>query len=128
MRRSNADAVRMRFRNRTATSTTPEGDLRLEDDRDGTRHRLSLNGDLHLVTVDKLLEAVEGLSSSGATEVLLDLRGLTFMDSTGLAALLGCRALCREGCTFALTHGPAHIQRVFEITGLDAQFEFTERR
>jgi anti-sigma B factor antagonist len=118
--------MRMRFRNRTTSRALAEGDLRLEDDCHGTRHRLSLNGDLHLATVDKLLEAVEGLSSAGATEVLLDLRTLTFMDSTGLAALLGCRALCREGCTFALTPGPPHIQRVFEITGLDAQFVFAE--
>ena len=46
---------------------------------------LSLRGELDLGTV-ALLQAA--LASTGTRQVMIDLAGLTFMDSTGLAALL----------------------------------------
>jgi len=46
--------------------------------------RLALRGELDLATAGRLQEAIP----DGGDDVLLDLRGLTFMDSTGVRALL----------------------------------------
>lgn len=114
----------MRLRRRSPAPPAAGG-LKIERYADGARHRLALAGDLDISTVDALLDCVRDLGARGARSIVLDLRDLAFMDSTGLSALLGCRRICRERrCAFALIPGPPHIQRVFQMTGLDGQFAF----
>ena len=49
---------------------------------------------------------------------MLDLRGVTFLDSTGLHLVLEADAASRaQGWEFGLIGGPAHVQRVFDLTG-----------
>ena len=58
---------------------------------------------------------------------MVDLRGLDFMDSTGLTLLtrwsLGAE---RDGYAFALIAGSERIQRLFELTGLLDHFTFVD--
>jgi anti-anti-sigma factor len=55
----------------------------------------------------------------GTRGITLDLRRLTFMDSTGLYMVLFAHELSeRHGWDFSLIPGPAKIQRVFELTAL----------
>ena len=51
---------------------------------------VALRGELDLVTVSKVAEVLDGLEpqADGVRHVVLDLRGLTFMDVTGLRELL----------------------------------------
>jgi anti-anti-sigma factor len=58
-------------------------DLNVTHDEQG-RCRLTLRGELDLATAGRLQQAL----AEGGDDVLLDLRGLTFMDSTGVRALL----------------------------------------
>jgi anti-anti-sigma factor len=48
---------------------------------------VALRGELDLVTVSKVAEVLDGLDprADGVRHVVLDLRGLTFMDLTGVA-------------------------------------------
>ena len=55
--------------------------------RDGTA-RLELRGELDIGTAPKLDEAVDRALDEGCREVVLDLAGTTFMDSSGLGALI----------------------------------------
>ena len=58
-------------------------DLTVGRDASGA-HRLTLRGELDLGTAERLEQALADADG----EVLLDLRGLTFMDSTGVRVLL----------------------------------------
>src|SRR5919107_2754487 len=55
--------------------------------REGTA-RLELHGELDIATAATLGEAVDRALDDGCREVVLDLGGTTFMDSTGLNALI----------------------------------------
>jgi anti-sigma B factor antagonist len=58
-------------------------DLTVAHDDDGTC-RIALRGELDLGTAEQLEQALE----DAGDDILLDLRGLTFMDSTGVRVLL----------------------------------------
>ena len=87
---------------------------------------LRLTGELDLASQAQvetfILRQVESLPS-----VVVDLSGLTFMDSSGIRTLIQAKkaadALERS---FALVPGPPVVQRVFEITGLLDYFTFVD--
>jgi anti-sigma B factor antagonist len=103
------------------------GDLTIEDHVEGARHRLALSGELDLANAQELIQTVGGLCDAGASEIVLDLRKLAFMDSTGLRAIAECLSLSRShSCAFSLTPAPAQVQRVFEIAGVEDMFDFKD--
>ena len=62
------------------------------------------------------------------TSVLtVDLRELSFLDSTGLRALLQLRTRCEaHGCRLLLIPGPPTVQRAFDVSGLTAHFTIVD--
>jgi anti-sigma B factor antagonist len=71
----------------------------------------------------RLREALDG----GGTRLVVDLRGLEFMDSTGLTLLTRwTRGAERDGYDMALVRGDERIHRLFEITGMVRFFTFVE--
>jgi anti-anti-sigma factor len=55
----------------------------------------------------------------GVSAVVLDLRDVTFLDSTGLKAIFTVRkAVHDSGRQFAVTEGSAQVQRLLSLTGL----------
>ena len=84
-------------------------------------------GSLDLATVPILETHLADLREAGVRRTILDLRGLHFMDSTGLRCILGCDAQARQdGFTLALIQGPRAVRRVFELTGTTAQLPFID--
>jgi anti-sigma B factor antagonist len=80
---------------------------------------LALSGELDLVSSPALERAMEDQAQSDADLVVVDLRGVEFMDSTGLHTVLRIQQAGHEvGRRFALIRGPDHVQRLFELTGL----------
>ena len=74
----------------------------------------SFRGELDVSTV---LEWLVGVSGS---TVGRDLDQLTFMDSSGVAAVIGARnRILEHGDELVLTRPRTNVRRVFEITGLD---------
>ena len=58
---------------------------------------------------------------------MLDLRDLTFMDSTGLRVMVSADARARDDSRrLAVVQGPESVHRVFRITGLDDHLEMVE--
>jgi anti-sigma B factor antagonist len=85
----------------------------------GTRHALVLTGELDLASAPMLGTAVAHIRMDRSTQLVLDLRKLSFIDSTGIRAVLVTRELCAErGCEFSLIPGPPRVRRVFEVCGL----------
>jgi anti-sigma B factor antagonist len=63
----------------------------------------------------------------GFKHIVLDLRGLEFMDSTGITLLTRWSLdASRDGFTFSLVPGSERIQRLFDLTGLHAYFTFVD--
>jgi anti-sigma B factor antagonist len=92
--------------------------LREQGEADDVRV-LPPEGELDLASVELLNAAVERACAERATSVTLDLRGLSFIDSTGLAAIVLAARVCEtSGADFTLIPGSQSTQRLFEITGL----------
>ena len=82
-------------------------------------------GEVEIDTVGQIREQLENATASGATHVVLDLRGVTFLDSTGLHLVLDADAASRaQGWEFGLIGGPADVQRVFDLMGARARLPF----
>jgi len=83
---------------------------------------VALRGELDLVTVSKVAEVLDGLDprADGVRHVVLDLRGLTFMDLTGLHELIRQNEFARSNRhNLAVVRGTDAIQRVLELTGVE---------
>jgi anti-sigma B factor antagonist len=80
-------------------------------------------GEVDLATVPALEKALLGVGDrTGA--VIVDLTGCTFLESSGLRALVATRGrLQRSNRRMALVLSTPTVLRVFEITGLDELFE-----
>jgi anti-sigma B factor antagonist len=82
-------------------------------------------GEVDIETVGQIREQLESVTASGVRHVVLDLRGVTFVDSTGLHLVLETDAASRaQGWEFGLIGGPADVQRVFDLTGARARLPF----
>lgn len=86
---------------------------------------MSLAGELDLSQVpaaEKIFRSVEG---SKPSTLVVDLSGLTFIDSSGLRLMLEAdQRARREGRRLVLVEGPEAVQRVFLIALLDKRLEF----
>ena len=88
-----------------------------------------LHGELDVVTSEQAQRALEdalGADQSGQ-RLVIDLRDLRFIDSTGIRLLLRWDAASRaDGFSVELVQGPEQIQRIFELVGLQRHFSFVE--
>jgi anti-anti-sigma factor len=103
---------------RFAFETTERGGLAL----------VGLEGELDLPATAELEPELERLAAEpGVTAVALDLRGLEFLDSSGLRlVVLTDRRLREAGRRLVLVRGPRSVQRVFEITRMTERLRFVD--
>ncbi|MEA2373744.1 MAG: anti-sigma factor antagonist [Thermoleophilaceae bacterium] len=88
---------------------------------------LELSGELDIATAPKLDEEVRRLEAEGHELIVIDLRGLQFMDSSGLRSLLAAHTNARElGRRLVIVRGDDRVQRVLRITRLDERLEIVE--
>jgi len=83
---------------------------------------VALCGELDLLTVSKVAEVLDGLDprADGVRHVVLDLRGLTFMDMAGLRELIRQNEFARSNRhNLAVVRGTDAIQRVLKLTGVE---------
>jgi anti-anti-sigma factor len=76
-----------------------------------------LKGELDLATLGVAEEALKGVDESQTT-LILDLRDLGFLDSSGLRLILTAAEEAKaRGSEVYVVKGPAQVNRVFELTG-----------
>ena len=94
--------------------------LEIEERTDEGRHMLTLGGELDIASVPILHAAIARIRQAGTTgAITLDLSGLIFIDSTGVAEIILTSQLCdRDGFELILIPGPRAVQRIFELTGM----------
>jgi anti-anti-sigma factor len=85
---------------------------------------VALRGELDLVTVSKVAEVLDSLEpqADGVRHVVLDLRGLTFMDLPGLRELIRQNEYARSNRhNLAVVRGTFPIERLLQLTGVKQQ-------
>jgi anti-sigma B factor antagonist len=80
-------------------------------------------GEIDMATVGEVRSACD---VSGGM-LVLDLRGVEFLDTSALSLVVGCqRRADTDGPSFAVVRGPARIQRLFDIAGLNHRLRFVD--
>ncbi len=102
------------------------GSLALETvERDGLT-LVALRGELDLSTSDRLAQALDEVAGA-ERRVVLDLRDVSFMDSTGLAVILRYHQRAKDGrYDLVVVRGPEPVDRVFKVTGTDELLELLD--
>jgi anti-sigma B factor antagonist len=84
------------------------------------RLTFGLHGEFDLSCGETFQQAIAGAIDDRVTELVVDLRGLSFIDSTGLNALLHLRARAeRDGFDFVVLCSGGHVMRVLKLVGLE---------
>jgi anti-sigma B factor antagonist len=96
---------------------------------DAQAQLLAVSGELDLTSVRDLRRRLERVFADGDPRIVVDLAGVTHMDSTGLAELISAhqRAMELEG-RLILVVPSATIRRTFEIRGVASLFTLVETR
>src|ERR1700712_4183292 len=85
---------------------------------------IRLRGELDLVSEPQLAGVVDRILARGTRQLAVDLRELTFMDSSGVSAMVTAERACRRhGMRFLLISGSAAIGELLAMCGLDGYFE-----
>jgi anti-anti-sigma factor len=101
--------------------------LELNTDEGETSVRVALSGELDIASAPVLEEALGRIESEQPAVLLVDLRELDFMDSTGLRTLVSANQRARaQGRRLAIVRGPEQVDRIFSVTRLDERFEIVD--
>lgn len=80
---------------------------------------VAVAGELDIVSAPELKEVLEAAQSTGAPDLVVDLGGLQFIDSTGLRVLLTAkRDADRGGGSLQIRNPQAEVRRLLEIAGV----------
>jgi anti-anti-sigma factor len=91
------------------------------------RLRLCLDGELDLYSATALDDAVVAAEGEKWPTICLDLRQLDFLDSAGLRVIMRTQARAeQDGRHLVLRRGPEAVDRVFRLTGLEAQLAWVD--
>ncbi|GAA4261441.1 STAS domain-containing protein [Dactylosporangium darangshiense] len=78
-----------------------------------------LRGELQQATVAQFRQAVTEVLAARPAQLVIDLSLITFMDSSGLSALVGARHACdKTGCRVAVSGLSPAVRRALHATGL----------
>jgi anti-sigma B factor antagonist len=87
---------------------------------------VAVAGEIDLATAPHLRERLDARLDAGASSLIVDLRGTTFLDSTGLGVLVNVLKRCREGGgQLHLVVVEPRILKLFAITGLHDSFSIS---
>lgn len=101
------------------------GSLSVRGERDGDTYAIELFGELDLDGAPAVEEELVRSEESDATSIVIDLRRLEFIDSTGIRLVVMAAKRCDEG-RLTILRGPKQVHRVFEITDLADRLPFAD--
>jgi anti-anti-sigma factor len=99
------------------------GGLEITSIHDGRVLTLVLHGELDMTGVSEVKRALA--EGADGHEVVLDLRGLTFIDSSGIQLLVELQA--REGPLVRFTEPGRHVGHTLAIAGVRERLRWVER-
>lgn len=88
---------------------------------------VALDGEIDAATVDPMkAKMAEAIDANPGSRVTIDFARVTFLDSTGLGALVSAMRRARSnGGDVALANVAPNVRKVFDITGLDRVFDIS---
>jgi anti-sigma B factor antagonist len=100
--------------------------LTMRAERTGDLAVITVAGELNMTNANALDQELERAEGAGVARIVLDLRGLDFVDSTGVRVLY--EASTRSGGTDRLRviRPSAKVQRVLDTYGLGELFPFVD--
>jgi anti-anti-sigma factor len=102
--------------------------LQIAHDRAGGRHLLVLRGELDMGSAPTLTGLLESLASDGGDDVVVDLAGVTFVDSSGLKVLLEAHARAvADGRAVIVRRAGPQVRRVIDLSGIDGVLVFDDQ-
>ena len=95
---------------------------------DGSESRLlAVTGEIDLAVARRFAEELNGLVDEASATGLVDLSGVTFIDSSGVRELLGAmRNAEAKGGRLVLLNPSAQSRRVLEVSGVWEEFAVQE--
>jgi anti-sigma B factor antagonist len=98
---------------------TMQSDFLVDTHTTGHAATVAVSGELDLVSSPVLERTLAPLLDSDVELIIVDLRGLDFMDSTGLHVLIQAHQRMHDaGRRLALVRARKQVQRLFDLTGL----------
>jgi anti-anti-sigma factor len=99
--------------------------LTVRSEREGDVHTIVLAGELDLATTEGVQRELARVEAGDAVAIVLDLAGLTFVDSTGVQLLLRAAARSRaNGNRLVVLRGRPAVQRALEVCGVERLLPF----
>ena len=93
-------------------------EVRIEGDA-----RVVVLGELDMATAPQLTDAVDCLARTSAPRVVVDLREVSFIDSSGVSALCLAQAKLEvSGAVLVLGGISSQVESVLRMTGLESEF------
>jgi anti-anti-sigma factor len=87
-----------------------------------------LTGEFDLAGVDAFEDELRRLPRPEERTLVLDLRELTFIDSSGLrSVVMADRRTRADGMRFVVVRGPERVNRVLDLTGVSERLELVDR-
>jgi anti-anti-sigma factor len=91
------------------------------------RTRVVLAGELDIASAPQFEEGMEKAEAGTPDLLVLDLRKVEFIDSTGLRAVIAADERARAaGRRFVIIRGTPAVERVFSVTQLDQRLEIVD--
>ena len=102
--------------------------FRILTNESGSRVEIAIQGELDLATAPQLDAEFERVGALDGIElVVVDLRDLVFLDSTGLEAIVKFDARSRAaGVELAVVRGPRAVERLFAVMQLDRKLRIVD--
>ena len=103
------------------------GNLEIVVSRANGARVVRLRGEFDLAGVPAFERELDRDPGPHEKTLVLDMRELTFLDSSGLrAVLMADRAVRADGRRCVIIRGPERVNRVLELTGVDARLELLD--
>jgi anti-anti-sigma factor len=107
------------------SASSPEFFCAVRPERE--RAIVHLAGELDLGGAPQLAATVGELLDVGFANVVIDLRGLSFIDSSGVHTLIAAQRFAEQrGSALSLVRGAGPVHRVLELTATDSLFAFDD--
>jgi anti-sigma B factor antagonist len=107
------------------SALSPEFSCAVRPDRERAIVRLA--GELDLCAAPQVAATIDELLDVGFAQIVIDLRELSFLDSSGVNMLVAAlRSAEQRACALSLVRGADRVHRVLELTATDSLFGFDD--
>ncbi len=81
-------------------------------------------GEVDLASAEQLRDGLVTAETAADRSLVIDLRAVSFIDSTGIGELVGCQRRCRDAeMSLAFVVPDGTIRKILHVTGMDAVFD-----